>query len=169
MLELLRQISPWFIPLCAVLGVLGVISAISLYNTGKSSVNWTKVQGILNDCGVVTLKTKERYTRTTVSETHHVEIRYQYTVDGKTYGGYQFKVGLSRIPVNTRKEGERIASKFKSSKDFVVYYDPQKPEQSALAVGVDASPSGTVIGNFFFGIVLTALALIMFVYYRPYG
>lgn len=159
-----RLIAPFAIPLGLALGVAGLISAFVTQARGSRSIEWKATEGELLDCGVVTVKHKSR--GTTVSETHHVEIAYRYSVNGRSYTGHNFTVASTMIGVESRREGERLASKFKAARLFDVYYDPQKPEMSALKPGRD---SGAELSNAIGGIFLIAGAVMLFVIYRPYG
>jgi hypothetical protein len=133
--------------------------------------NWKVAKGQLLGCRTVTTEHKARSGVVSVKtgETYAVQIRYRYVVAGTEYVGYRFKIAQPAIEVSTRKEGERLSSKFKATPELDVHYDPKNPEMSVLfrtRSGEEGSPAEI---NFWGGILLLIMAVVMFILFRPYG
>jgi hypothetical protein len=163
--------APVCIPIFALLGIVGLIASFRMGATMQDMKNWKTTTGQLLGCRTVTTKHQARagIVKVDVDETYHVEIRYRYVVAGQEYTGHRFKLGQSQIEVGTRKEGERLASKFKAAPELDVHYDPKNPELAVLVrtkVGEGADPS---FSNFVGGIFMMIVAVAMLLIYRPYG
>lgn len=163
--------APVCVPAFILFGIIALVSSFRFGATIKDMSNWKVAKGQLLACRTVTTEHKARSGVVSVKtgETYAVQIRYRYVVDGKEYTGYRFKVGQTQIEVGTRKQGERLSSKFKATPELDVHYDPKNPEMSVLfrtRSGEEGSPAEI---NFWGGILLLIMAVVMFILFRPYG
>jgi hypothetical protein len=167
----LRQVAPIVIPIMGLLGILGIISSFQLSKTINDMTNWKVTKGNLLGCRTITIHHKMRsgFVKIETGQTHFVVIRYKYFVDGQKYVGSNFKLAQQKIPVDTRKQGERISGKFKAMPDLDVHYDPQNPSMAVLIPTAPGDQSDPSMSNLIGGIVLTILVVAMLLYFRPYG
>src|SRR5689334_5737104 len=115
--------SPICFPIAGVLGIIVIIASFRLGKTVQDMTNWKTTTGQLLASRTVTIVHKRRSGFTTVEtgQTHYVEIRYRYAVDGIDYVGTRFKIAQSQISVTTRREGERLTSKIKAEPQMDVH------------------------------------------------
>lgn len=166
-----QSTAPFCVPIFIVLGIVGIIASFRMGATIKDMSNWKVAKGQLLGCRTVTTEHKARSGVVSVKtgETYHVEIRYRYVVGSTEYTGFRFKIGQSAIEVGTRKEGERLSSKFKAAPELDVHYDPKNPEMAVLVRTHKGDSSDPAMSNFWGGIFLIVAAVAMFVLFRPYG
>lgn len=163
--------SPICVPIAAALGIIAIIASFRLGKTVQDMANWKTTKGQLLGCRTVTIVHKRRSGFTTVEtgQTHYVEIRYRYLVDGIEYVGTRFKIAQSQISVSTRREGERLTSKIKAEPQMDVHYDPKDPSLAVLIRTAPGDHTDPTSSNFWGGIILISAAVTMFIIFRPYG
>jgi hypothetical protein len=163
--------APVCVPIFILLGIVALIASFRMGATIKDMSNWKVAKGQLLGCHTITTEHKARsgVVSMKTGETYHVEVRYRYVVAGTEYVGFRFKVGQSAVEVGTRKEGERLSSKFKAVPELDVHYDPKNPEMAVLVRTDTDDSSDPSMSNFWGGIILIVMAVAMFVLFRPYG
>src|SRR6185437_16681261 len=98
----------------------------------------------------VVLSSEVTVTHGSRGSTHyHVHVSYRYAVDGVNYTGYRYRYdghptgeASANSVVNTHPPGAAV----------VVYYNPQNPQDTVLATGVD--PEDVALPFFIAGIIL---------------
>ena len=152
-----------YIPIL-ILGVIGfgcVVWSLQLILTAEDSSSWKAVDAHLVEARVVMqpVKVRSGAIRVTVKEVYHVEVRYAYTVNGQSYTGNRFKIGQTRLGVDSHQDGARVTSVFKTTPTFDVYYDPKRPELAVLQRGGNSS---RILGMLALGLGFVVLSIGLF-------
>ncbi len=115
------------------LGTGAFVIGIQEFIAAKSSGNWPSVNGIIFHSEVkVTRESGSRSgatSRTTYS--YQPVVNYQYLVNDKQLTGETIRYGL----VTNRPRAEETVAKYPLKAKVIVYYNPDKPEQSVLEPG----------------------------------
>ncbi len=64
------------------------------------------------------------------STTYHMDLEYEYTVEGRTLIGR--KIGLANIMYDTKQEALDVLAQYPVGQDINLFYDPQEPELAIL-------------------------------------
>lgn len=98
----------------------------SLILEGMETKEWPVITGVvISSKGQRIDHNKERYI---------LEIKYEYTVDGKNYSSR--RVSLSNKML-TLSEKDELLEKYRPQSEVNVYYDPVNPRDSYLVNGLD--------------------------------
>ena len=111
-------------------GVRGVVRA-------KRSVDWPTVGGEVLSSSIGRKGGTEReYERKTREKTaaHHALIRYEYTVDGRTFNGKRVSYGDYGSRDLAHAQG--IVKRYRKGKSVTVYYMPENPQECLLEFGL---------------------------------
>jgi len=110
-----------------VLGFDGYIvwSAARQVHAGRT---WQRTMGTIASSEVVTGRGSKGKT------TFRPQVKYSYSIDGKTYSGSTIEV--AGASTGGRKRAERIVRDFPPAAARAVYVDPGDPSRSALVVGL---------------------------------
>ena len=126
-----------------------------------ASLFWARVDGSVIYSSIHMETGTQRDPDTGIEETydiHHPLISYSYE-----FGNFQYKsdrvslVDTSIFSPTSRKQAEKIASKYHGGMSVVVYCNPRKPQQSVLEPGLKARTAG------FFLLSLTLFSLMVMV------
>lgn len=139
-----KQASP-IIGIIFVLILLGLGGAF-LYWSGSqlwdyfASRSWASTQGVIY---------QSRFIDRGRRRDSEAQIRYRYSVNGQSYEGSNLLAGSLAY---TDADEEEKVRQYRPGMTVPVYYDPQRPESSALEVGVlTRFPFiGLIVGLFFF-------------------
>lgn len=101
--------------------------AINESTQGFSSDKWPTLQGTVQSATIKKVMTKNGTTR------DEAEIRYQYSVDGKTYTSNRIQFGgeIFRNP-------SELLGQYKRGKQISIHYNPTNPSISCLETGVNS-------------------------------
>lgn len=110
-------ITLWFDSML-VTGLVRQINAQATYKTATATITRSEV---------VTDRSSE-------GDTHAPAIEYTYSVDGHEYAGARYSYFEMK---SGGKRARRIAQQYPPGREASVHYDPDRPELSALTVGVD--------------------------------
>ncbi|MDO9088334.1 MAG: DUF3592 domain-containing protein [Anaerolineaceae bacterium] len=91
---------------------------------------------------------------------YYPEVRYEYEVNGRTFPGKRLSFGGSETFANGNDASNRIAG-FEPGAVLKVYYDPNDPGKSVLDRVAKKSSLVIVMGVFFIGLGLCALASVL--------
>lgn len=105
------------------LGAALLYWSLSQFWYGHASKSWASTRGTI---------TESRYIDRGTRKDGEARIRYKYSVQGRTYDGGNLLAG--NLTYTDRDEEEK-ARHYKPGMIVPVYYDPEKPESSALEVG----------------------------------
>jgi len=112
------------------LGFLGF--AVYLVYRGTITRRFQKTEG-----KVISSELKRNYDDDGVS--YEPLVHYEYSVEGKAYQNSVY----STAPIDRLKKVQRILSYYEPGKIITVFYNPGKPEDSVLQVGIS---TGNMIG-----------------------
>lgn len=120
---------------------------------GDASKNWPTVPGKIISSTVASRQGRERTSKHRDKEVtnYYAEVRYEYTVNGKTrtsnaiaYGGYSLSKDPSQVQV--------IVDKYPVGSPVTAYYSPSHPSMAVLEPGIrDHGFFPLLFGAFFFG------------------
>lgn len=104
----------------------GVYLLISL----KSSENWVPTIGVLERLEASQLVNSQSSTRSDNID-YPVDIVYSFKANGKTYRGSNIYAGVPPV-FDDLNDLEEFLKKYELLKEVELFYDPNKPENSAL-------------------------------------
>ncbi|MEZ6047917.1 MAG: DUF3592 domain-containing protein [Planctomycetaceae bacterium] len=139
-------------------GVFLFVTALREYSESKQSRSWPCVKGTILSSQVISNEYK--------SESIYIpEFSYRYTVRQKTYTGERLKI----VEVHDRyKEvAEKLVAKFPAGKEVRVFYNPQQPERSVLALGNEADAALEILNTFFY-LTMSAILMILVIIQTQY-
>ena len=110
-------------------GVFTGIYAIGIFFSAKESENWPSETGIIIQSDIIRRSNEGRVT-------YYPKIEYEYIVDGKKFANKDIFVGGMGEGGNESK-AESIIELYPVGKQAPVYYDPEKPQVSALIIGIN--------------------------------
>jgi hypothetical protein len=141
------RIFPW---LFLIIGIVQVIIGCRQAMHSYASVNWPTTDGKIIFSEVV----KHDSTNSII---YRADIRYDYTVNGRSYAGHCVAYGEDG---STDSQHERqLVSKYQPEKVVVVFYKPTDPEVSLLEPGLTWRNSFLLLLGAFFAL-LAVLSLI---------
>ncbi len=114
------------------MGTGAFVIGIQEFIAAKSSTNWSTVNGIVFRSEVKITRESSRSggtSRTTYS--YQPLVSYQYLVNDKQFTGETIRYGL----VTNKPRAEKTVGKYPLKTEVIVYYNPDKPEQSVLEPG----------------------------------
>lgn len=136
--------------------VVAVISAVFMLLKFKRSANWASIEGSILESTIE----KIQGSRTQGTTDYRINIRYQYTVEGREYTGNRVVAGLPNI-AGSRSDREDTIRKYPAGSAAIIHFDPGAPADSALVVGKSLSTAGfiaiagllLVVGGIMFGLL----------------
>jgi len=131
----------------AVAFVITLPVSIFFYQEGVKSEHWPKVVGTITQAATV---------QHTFRRSQDLNLRYAYTVNGRTYEGDQFRIGGN----NLAKSEIGIADDYSEGRIVTVSYDPARPETAVLVPGTNVQSWPMII--LLFSIPYTLLSLFGF-------
>jgi len=138
-----------------VMGIFLVIGAGLAYwgwnilQNARASASWPTADGIITSSEVT------HSTDSDGGDSYSPEVTYTYTVDNVNMENDTIKFGENSYSSSRKADG--IASNYPVGKNVIVYYDPEKPDQSVLEPGVSAG-SYIVLG---IGVLFILISLII--------
>lgn len=117
-------------------GILLVIG-LNLIRKGIQSKNWPKVEGSIRRSEVDVHYSMDE---DGPSRDFSADIYYEYTVDGRDYGGATVKMGYS--DVQGKGSSHQAVDEYPEGSTVDVYYDPDNPREAVLEPGI---PLKTII------------------------
>jgi hypothetical protein len=119
------------------IGVFMGIWAGSRLAKERASLDWETVEGVIVDSDVSRSMIQTRRRRgTRRRDSYKVTVRYEYTVDGKTYTGNRIGFGGSPTRSSRSRASSLRSSEYAEGTTVTVHYDPKNPEKSVLYPGV---------------------------------
>jgi hypothetical protein len=103
-----------------------LIFVLKTLKIGYESESWPSVEGIIS----------ESYLDGTRQNNTSPRVVYQYLVNNETFTNTVIKTGRS---VNILSDAEKVIAKYPRNKVVTVFYNPLKPQQSALETGMEKS------------------------------
>lgn len=110
---------------CLVFVILSVRKENSLQ---KDSVKWPTTEAVVTESKVVRQWEKNSGAPKTA---YKVELKYNYTVEQKTYLGERYSFGKPLI-FNASSDAEKIVAEYPLGRKISVYYMPSNPQESAI-------------------------------------
>jgi len=126
--------------------ILGVFLVVGLGVTGwglmcmarsRRAVSWPTVPGHMNSCKIE----ESRSSRSSVQ--YSVEVDYSYRVLGQEYHGDRIAFGYTGN--HNLEESKALHARLSQARLVDVSYNPSRPTESALAVGIDRSAVSIVV------------------------
>ncbi|MGD9639288.1 MAG: DUF3592 domain-containing protein [Alphaproteobacteria bacterium] len=120
----------WFSRVFLVVGVVLFSFGAKEFVKARESVDWLNVPGKI----ISSTLDVHRSVGTSSNTTYEAEVLYEYEVDGVVYNNNNVAYGFysSSSPANPRK----IVNRYPKDKQVVVYFKPDKPEESVLETGI---------------------------------
>jgi hypothetical protein len=107
-----------------------LVITIDYTSLGIESYSWKQTTGTIVESSIKESSIKEH-------TFYNVDIRYKYTIGGKVYINDVKKVGSMIEPsFSSMNEAKTELSRWNPGSSIVIYYDKEKPECSALSVGL---------------------------------
>ena len=114
--------------------LFGIIFAgvgVDQVNLGKQSEEWSSTTAVITNTYI-----EEDYDNDDHDYTYYPQVKYEFSVNGKTYTGDSFSPGGMVNGYSSRSQAENFLADYRVGSNVTVYYDPDNPEQNALSVGV---------------------------------
>ena len=130
-------------------GVLNTVRGILIISKWGRSQSWQRIEGEIVQSEVSNFTFLSYGSRRGKLITNFLpEIEYEYRVHLVSYKSKQL-YWVQNLSKQTLEKAEEFASQFPLGKKVLVYYNPDKPQESVL----DPYKSGSVFREFFFGII----------------
>ena len=125
-----------FIFLFVVVGLVIFGWGLVSYFQGRQAKSWPTTPGQI-------LVSQLRVDSGGDSETWKVTVRYRYVCDGREYEGNRIAFGYSGS--GDEEEHRLIEEKLRAASSVIVRYQPDKPDNSVLAVGFNRHTFGLLV------------------------
>lgn len=113
------------------LGLLALLSGISMTQKGKASLNWPKTKGLIRISRVM----KSRSGGRSGGMSYNFEVEYEFVVDRKIYTGSNYSYRMNYNAANP--SGARdLVDRYPIDSEVEVFYDPKKPTRNVLLPGI---------------------------------
>lgn len=141
--------------------VAALAASIGLFKL-SSSRNWLATEGKVIASSVEEIRqTNQMLINEGASNFEYkVNVKYEYSVDGQSYTGDVVTAGLPNV-FDSQSDAENIVAQYSNDKTIELFYDPSKPQNSALITAKSVPITGFVI--MFLMIVAIAGAIIFIV------
>jgi hypothetical protein len=119
------------LPLAAALLIMGlVVFVMSLFSmqTAFASAEWSSTTATITAADLVERRVRRRLV-------YEARLKYDYTVDGKSYTGTRVSISGA---TGTSLTGEQVVAKYPVGSKPTCYYDPSSPADSVLEKGTNA-------------------------------
>jgi hypothetical protein len=152
------QKSNWLGSCLSVLSIMGIFLVVgaglaywgwNILQNARASASWPTANG------VITRSVVTHSTDSDGGDSYSPEVTFTYTVNDTGYANDTIKFGENSY--SSRRKAEGIAGNYPVGKNVIVYYNPEKPNQSVLEPGVSAG-SYIVLG---IGVLFILISLII--------
>jgi len=135
--------------------ILLVVSGFGV-KQGYDTLSWTSTNGTVVQSAIN--KELRRKYRLFGDYNYQPDIKYQYSVNGRQYSSSEISVA-DWFTTSNLSEAEEITARYPLNGKVPVYYDPNRPDQSYLEIGIPGRVIWALVG----GGVTEILSIIMFV------
>lgn len=143
-----------------IVGILCLVGGLFLLVAGlmqsqkakKAQATWQTTEGVIKGSHL------ERHSNSSGSfrsATYTPEVTYHYTVNGKSYEGYQFAFGSGSF---SHDKAEEMIAPYTPETRVQVFYDPADPSKAVLQTWATSQKSSLI-----FGIILIVLGVLQLV------
>ena len=138
--------------------VIALIIAAGAISLLLKSSQWPSVAATIVSSNITEIYHSPNSAITNHNNTHDykIDIEYQYIIEGTTYTGNTLYAGLPNI-MGSLLEAKAIQEQFPVEQSTQIYYNPKKPQQSALLI-----PTSNKKGNPFV-LYLIGLVVVIFI------
>lgn len=112
-----------------VLFARGLWLGVPVYWNAKASANWPAAPGTVVSSTVARVATNNQR-----NVSYSAEVRYEFTVDGRTWTGDRVRFGVEGATSSEQAQRE-VARRFVPGAAVKVYYDPKDPASNVLLAG----------------------------------
>ncbi len=132
-----------------------VIFSLSMIPVLKSrlSKSWNTVTGKVIKSEIYTSRDSD------ANATYRADIAFEYIVDGSKYLSDRLYYGVKIMSSDNWINSKKSVDKYPVGKEIIVYYDPDKPNDSVIEPGIHFGLGGV----FIFSICLIILGLVIYV------